>query len=335
MDEEDASSRASSPSKSPLLGAQQGQHSSPFLDQDDQPLARQPQGARAAARLSQQGLGGGGRPAPLQMPFDGGAAAAAAAAVAAGMDPQQTRRRPPSPLGRRPGLPNWQGDEGLPAAPRSGGMGGGGGGLFGGGAAPSDPMTYQMQAQLDKDGVPNLGDVQDGGLRSGPSGSAPRMQPAAAAAAAAQQAAQQQQQQWHIPAVHTTPGTASRSRRMSGLGDMSAGGGGKRGLPDKKPGAAFKLGKRQAYLKYLAYEVRCSGWRAGDRVQVWCAPLCSPPPGLLASCPAGIAPATPTCRCAACLMRYRSLLIAVTASSMLCHAAGLLAAVSGGTAQRH
>jgi hypothetical protein len=45
---------------------------------------------------------------------------------------------------------------------------------------------------------------------------------------------------------------------------MSHGGvGGKRGL-DKKPGAVVKLGKRQAYLKYLAYEVRVV------RVCVWC-----------------------------------------------------------------
>jgi hypothetical protein len=110
----------------------------------------------------------------------------------------------------------------------SGGLGG-----FGVGAAPSDPVTYQMQAQLDKDGVPNMGDVQqeEDGLAP-----PPRQQP------------RQQQQHWNIPAVHTTPGSANR-HRASGVSH-----GGKRAL-DKKPGAAFKLGKRQAYLKYLAYEV--------------------------------------------------------------------------------
>ncbi|PSC72196.1 plant MNA5-17 [Micractinium conductrix] len=266
VDDEDASSRASSPAKSPLFGGGQG---SPFLDQQDQPLARHPQGARAGARLSQQGLGGGlgglgsGRPTPLQVPggFD-----AAAAAAAGGH--QQTLQRPPSPLSR-PGLPAWGAsatEEGLPPVPRSPGLGGRAGTptgrLFGGGAAgglfgaaaPSDPMTYQMQAQLDGDGVPNMGDVQGLGGGAAP---APRMhmrQQSAAAAAAAAQQQQQQQQQWNIPALHTTPGSASRPR----VGTPGAGGtmsaGGKRGLPDKKPGAAFKLGKRNAYLKYLAYE---------------------------------------------------------------------------------
>ena len=270
VDDEDASSRASSPAKSPLFGGGQG---SPFLDQQDQPLARHPQGARAGARLSQQGLGGGlgglgsGRPTPLQVPggFD-----AAAAAAAGGH--QQTLQRPPSPLSR-PGLPAWGAsatEEGLPPVPRSPGLGGRAGTptgrLFGGGAAgglfgaaaPSDPMTYQMQAQLDGDGVPNMGDVQGLGGGAAP---APRMhmrQQSAAAAAAAAQQQQQQQQQWNIPALHTTPGSASRPR----VGTPGAGGtmsaGGKRGLPDKKPGAAFKLGKRNAYLKYLAYEV--GGW---------------------------------------------------------------------------
>lgn len=269
MEEEDASSRASSPAKSPLLGAQQGQQGSPFLDQDDRPLAQQPPGSRAAARLSQQGISGGGKPPQLHVAFDGSGGAAAAAAAAAGLDLQQTLRRPASPLGRRPGLPNWQADEAAPVALHSGGLcgrstpparlfsggggglGGGGGGLFGGGAAPSDPVTYQMQAQLDGDGVPNMGEVQeDGGLSGAPG--LPRSQSAAAAAA---QHAAAAQQPWHIPAVHNggTPGSASR-RRVSGAGEVSAGGT-KRGMPDKKPGAAFKLGKRSAYLKYLAYEV--------------------------------------------------------------------------------
>ena len=214
-DEEDASSRASSPSKSPML-----QGASPFLA--DQPLARQPPGARAGARLSQQGLGGG---------------------LGLGGTPASGNAQ------RRPGLPAaWQQQEGLA------GGGGGGGGLFGGGgtglnlgmgqgAAPSDPMTYQMaEAQLDKDGVPNMGDVQEEEQAGGA-----RMRSQAGNGGG-------QQQQWHIPAVHTTPGSASRGggRRT---GQLSAGGGGKGRLGDKKPGAAFKLGKRQAYLKYLAYEV--------------------------------------------------------------------------------
>lgn len=270
--DEDASSRASSPSKSPMLHG-----SSPFLDQGDQPLARQPPGARA--RASQQGLG------------SGDLAAMAAA---------EQRLRPPSPLGRRPGLPNWQdlpGAEGLaaagPSAPGSGrsgtpparlyGGGGGGslfgaaaaaagppssGGLFGaaaaaggmagggslfgaagGGAAPSDPLTYQMQAALDKDGVPNLGEVQEE-VPGAPAMQSPHAPPMGRAP----------KPQWHIPAVHTQPGSGGRQGgRGSGGPAASAGGGGKRGAGDKpKPGAAFKLGKRQAYLKYLAYEV--GGW---------------------------------------------------------------------------
>lgn len=256
IEEEDASSRASSPSKSPMM-----QGSSPFLDQEDQPLARQPLGARAAARLSQQGLAG---------------VSADAAA--------EQRLRPPSPLGRRPGLPNWgelgaqEGMAGAAAAPGSGrsgtppghmfgGAAGGGslfgaaggaasgGGMFGaaGGAAPSDPMTYQMQAALDKDGVPNLGEVQE------EAPGAPAMQ-----SPHAPPPGQHTKPHWHIPAVHTTPGSGGRTRRGSGGPTASAGGGGKRGLADKpKPGAAFKLGKRQAYLKYLAYEVRVGGGAPG------------------------------------------------------------------------
>lgn len=110
-------------------------------------------------------------------------------------------------------------------------------------------MTYQMQAQLDKDGVPNMGEVQNEQpgaprLHSPHPGSGP---------------------QWHIPAVHTggvTPGS-SRARRAAAAGpglSATTQGGGKRGLADKaKPGAAFKLGRRQAYLKYLAYEVGACG----------------------------------------------------------------------------
>ena len=269
--EDDASSRASSPTKSPL-----GLGSSPFLDAQDQPLARQPPGARAG-RASQQGLGSG----QGQGPFDAA-------------EQQQQRMRPPSPLGRRPGLPNWQElaeQEGLapgdPAAaaglsgrrggtpparmfgsapggaPSGGGLFGaapGGGasagglprGLFGNSAAPSDPVTYQMQAALDKDGVPNLGEVQD------EQPGAPALNSPLAHPGLQQQA---QQPQWHIPAVHThgaTPGSSSRPRRAGG-GPGTPGvsqGAGKRGLLDKpKPGAAFKLGKRAAYTKYLAYEV--------------------------------------------------------------------------------
>ena len=262
MDEEDASSRASSPSKSPLLAG-----SSPFLDAEDQPLARQPAGLRAG-RLSQQGLGSPGRLGQLQVPADAGAELL-----------QQQFQRAASPLGRRPQLPtSWlpqqpaAAQEGLTPASAAGGLGtglgaglggglgggrsgtpparlfGDGGGLsgglggFGAGAAPSDPVTYQMQAQLDKDGVPNMGDVrqEEEGL-----GGAPRMhQPS------------HQQAPWHIPAVHTTPGSGSRQRvpRGSGGGGGQLSHGGKRGLDNKKPGAAFKLGKRQAYLKYLAYE---------------------------------------------------------------------------------
>lgn len=283
--EDDASSRASSPTKSPL-----GVGSTPFLDAHDQPLARQPPGARAASRASQQSLGSGRR----HSQFDGAAADVVAA--------EQQRMRPDSPLGRRPGLPNWQelaGQEGLagggggapPSAGLSGGRGGtpparmfggapnggglfgaapggnpsGGGvprGLFGNSAAPSDPVTYQMQAALDKDGVPNLGEVQD-------------EQPGAPAL---QSPMAQQQPQWHIPAVHThggTPGSGGRARRGGG-GPGTPGvsqGVGKRGLLDKpKPGAAFKLGKRQAYTKYLAYEVRLC---AGRWVLPWEASHCS------------------------------------------------------------
>ena len=271
--EDDASSRASSPTKSPL-----GLGSTPFLDAQDQPLARQPPGARATGRASQQGLGSGRG----QSPFDGAAAE------------QPQRMRPASPLGRRPGLPNWQelaeqeglaagGGDGVPAAGLSGGRGGtppagmfggapGGGGmfgaapggnpsggavprgLFGNSAAPSDPVTYQMQAALDKDGVPNLGEVQD------EQPGAPTLQSPMGG----------QQPQWHIPAVHThgaTPGSGGRARRGGG-GPGTPGvsqGVGKRGLLDKpKPGAAFKLGKRQAYTKYLAYEV---GW--GEKMSCW------------------------------------------------------------------
>lgn len=270
--EDDASSRASSPTKSPL-----GLGSTPFLDAQDQPLAWQPPGARATGRASQQGLGSGRG----QSPFDGAAA-------------EQQRMRPASPLGRRPGLPNWQeladqeglaagGGDGAPAAGLSGGRGGtppagmfggapGGGGLFGaaqggnpsGGAvprglfgnsaAPSDPVTYQMQAALDKDGVPNLGEVQD------EQPGAPTLQSPMGG----------QQPQWHIPAVHThgaTPGSGGRARRGGG-GPGTPGvsqGVGKRGLLDKpKPGAAFKLGKRQAYTKYLAYEVGL-----GEKMSCW------------------------------------------------------------------
>ena len=276
--DEDASSRASSPAKSPLL-----QGASPFLDQEDQPLARQPPGARA--RASQQGLA----------PAD-----AAAMAVA------EQRLRPPSPLGRRPGLPNWQelaAAEGLAAAgpgsapgsgrsgtpparlfgggaaapgglfgaapagglPSGGGLFGAaaaaggppsGGGLFGaagGGAAPSDPVTYQMQAALDKDGVPNLGEVQEE-MPGAPAMQSPHAPPMGHPA----------KPQWHIPAVHTTPGSGGGHRGGRGGGPATSAGGGKRGPGDKpKPGAAFKLGKRQAYLKYLAYEVRGVGAWAG------------------------------------------------------------------------
>lgn len=293
-DDDDASSRASSPSKSPLGG----RGVSPFLDTQDQPLARQPAGVRAGARVgaraSQQGLAGGPRPG-LQKPFDAGAADAAA-------QQEQPRLRSPSQLGRRPALPNWQdmqdaeglapdggdagvlsgGQAGMPAAPLfggghagagggmfgaapggfgaapggaaapgsgmfGGGFGGapfgaaagssaGGGGLFGAGAAPSDPVTYQMQAALDKDGVPNMGEVQE------EQPGAPHMP---------SPHAHSPHSPWHIPAVHTTPGSG-RQRR----GHTVSAGGGKRGLADKpKPGAAFKLGRRQAYTKYLAYEV--------------------------------------------------------------------------------
>ena len=146
-DDDDASSRASSPSKSPLGG----RGVSPFLDTQDQPLARQPAGVRAGARVgaraSQQGLAGGPRPG-LQKPFDAGAADAAA-------QQEQPRLRSPSQLGRRPALPNWQdmqdaedlapdggdagvlsgGQAGMPAAPLfGGGHAGAGGGMFG--AAP-------------------------------------------------------------------------------------------------------------------------------------------------------------------------------------------------------
>ncbi len=274
--EDDASSRASSPTKSPL-----GLGSTPFLDAQDQPLARQPPGARATGRTSQQGLSSGRG----QSPFDGAAAGVASAE-------QQQRMRPASPLGRRPGLPNWQeleeqeglaaaggggpapaaglssGRGGTPPAGMFGGAPGGGGlfgaapggnpsggavprGLFGNSAAPSDPVTYQMQAALDKDGVPNLGEVQDE-QPGAPTLQSPMGHPGA-----------QQQPQWHIPAVHThgaTPGSGGRARRAGGGGPGTPGvsqGVGKRGLLDKpKPGAAFKLGKRQAYTKYLAYEVR-------------------------------------------------------------------------------
>ncbi|KAL4857276.1 hypothetical protein ACK3TF_002568 [Chlorella vulgaris] len=236
VDEDDASSRASSPSKSPLV-----QGSAPFLDAHDQPLARQPPGSRAG-RVSQQGLGSAGRLGTLGGLFDVGASEAA-------------QQRPASPLGRRPQQAAWQaqaqggagGRSGTPPSRLFGGDGGGGGG-FGAGAAPSDPMTYQLHAQLDKDGVPNLGDVQrDEEEQQGGGGGrhfnhAPHQQQ------------QQQQQHWNIPAVHTTPGSASCHRMARSSAQMSHGGvGGKRGL-DKKPGAVVKLGKRQAYLKYLAYE---------------------------------------------------------------------------------
>ncbi len=101
-------------------------------------------------------------------------------------------------------------------------------------------MTYQMQAQLDKDGVPNMGDVQD-------EPGVPRMH-----------TRRQQQQPWQIPALHTTPGSGGSRPRYSQAPSGQVSAGAKRGLLDKKPGAAFKLGKRQAYTKYLAYEVRQS-----------------------------------------------------------------------------
>eukprot|EP00887_Chlorella_sp_A99_P007719 scaffold20.g7719.t1 len=250
IEEENASSRASSPSKSPLMQAPA------FLDQADAPLSRQPAlagtvgsgrhrsraAAAAAAQHQQQQqqqqqqqpfqlrqqirpleLPGGSQPRPTSPPLSqsqynrlfaaGGSAAgegagpsAAAAGGAASGTPGGGRRM----LFER-------------------GPGGGGGGF--GAAAPSDPMTYF--STLDKDGVPNMGDV--------PVEEAPL-------------------QDWRIGAQRTGGAPPARYSPMPSQG-TTPGGGGKRGLADK-PGAAVKMGRRQAWLKFLAYEAR-RGWH-GD-----------------------------------------------------------------------
>lgn len=236
--DEDGSSRASSPSKSPLL------QSARFLDQSDQPLLRQPPG-RSSFRASHQSgsdVGEHGRGAMqlgaaqphLQQPssppvsqaqynrwVQDSRAADRAAAVGAPAGRAPPNRR--TLFGQAADFQQQQqqqsetsrSDGGQRQSPY--------------GAAASDPMTYAPPAF--GDGAPNLGDVTqpDGG------------------------------QQWQIPAMRGGGGGGTASglqhdRSSPGPSTISGRRGGGAGA-DKKPGAVVKLGRRQAWLKFLAYEV--------------------------------------------------------------------------------
>lgn len=88
------------------------------------------------------------------------------------------------------------------------------------GAAASDPMTFQPA--YDRDDVPNMGDEQP----------------------------------WRISAMHAHAQTNAQQRRTSPTPSQTTlGRKGSNPANDKKPGAVVKLGRRQAWLKYLAYEV--------------------------------------------------------------------------------
>ena len=256
--QEEASSRASSPAKSPLMAS--GAALPAFLAAEagaEPPLglnlggARRGAAAARAARASQQsglglGLGSGddSRQQQQQMPGSG----------LRPLDLGGASARPSSPPLSQSQYNRWVGDaaarggggQGLGGTPparrgmlfeRGAGAAGGAFGMTGGAfgaAAPSDPMTYHMAnaaAALDKDGVPNLGDeALGGGTGGGP--------PAPS--------------DWRIGAQRTATAGASRYSPLPSQGG-TPGALAKRGLADK-PGAAVKLGRRAAWLKFLAYE---------------------------------------------------------------------------------
>ena len=265
--EEEASSRASSPSKSPLGQAPE------YLEQEDAPLARLQAGPSArrlasGARglripLQQAGLDAQQQPPfqqrpqqqfpqqlhqqhqhpqvrpldlkPLELPMGGSsiprqprpsspsvtqsqydqwvAQGMGDGGAAAGEGARGPARAAPG--GRRAAL--FEQAQGRPPAPAAA--------AFGGAAVASDPMTYNMQAALDKDGVPNIGDVE---LDEPPVND------------------------WRIGAQRTT--TRGGGSRYSPMPSQGVTPGGTKRIPEK-PGAAVKMGRRQAWLKFLAYEV--------------------------------------------------------------------------------
>ena len=226
---EDASSGASSPSKSPLLP-----RAARFQAPDgDAPRLRSPP-ARPFGKLN--AAGGGMR---INTAQHGGAGLS-------GISGGGGLRQPSSPPMSKAQYNQWVGSQdGGGQQPASGGGFGGGGGAAAGHrrlfdmAAPSDPMTnFQQPSGLD-DGVPNMGDVTQEADAPPPF----------------------QQQQWAIPAMraHGSPGLqlghGGQPSRYSPAPSQS----GRRAAAGDKPGAAIKLGRRQAWLKFLAYEVRQRG----------------------------------------------------------------------------
>ncbi len=248
VDEAEGSSRASSPSKSPLL-----QSAARYLDQSDQPLLRQPPGR--AVRLSHQSGSDAGehplRPAmqlgtqpqqhqPSSPPmsqaqynswYQQGADSRAADRAAAAAPGVRADRGPPNRrtlFGQQATEQQYQqqqqesesiySDGGTRQQQQAQYM-------FGAAAAASDPRTYQPI--FERDAVPNMGDVtHDNG---GPG--------------------------WQIPAMRPTNTPPSAQQTRHSPAPSISGGPGRRA--DKKtPGAVVKLGRRQAWLKYLAYEVR-------------------------------------------------------------------------------